>query len=328
MSEMNLVVEQDTFPIAGGFTISRGTKTKADVVVATITDGSICGRGECTPYPRYGESVDGVMDLVRGQADAIAAGLWRDGLQDALPAGAARNALDCAMWDFEAKKSGKRAWELAGIASFKPLLTAYTISLGAPDEMAAAAKAAGARPLLKLKLGGAGDEDRIRAIRAAVPETRLIVDANEAWTPDILERLLAVSAEERIELVEQPLPAADDGLLASIDRPVTVCADESAHDRHGLEELATKYDAINIKIDKTGGLTEALALADEAAARGMDIMVGCMLASSLAMAPAMVVAQKASVVDLDGPLLLDSDRPSAITFDGSIMSAPAPELWG
>ncbi len=327
MKTRTLEAIEQSFPIAGSFTISRGTRTAVDVVMATITDGEFSGRGECTPYPRYGESVHGVKETILSQAHAVADGMTRHELQDALPAGAARNALDCAMWDLEAKKSGRRVWELAGFDRLRPLTTAYTISLGPPEEMAASA-AASNRPLLKLKLGGDGDEERIRAIRTAVPETRLIVDANEAWSAEILPHLMQTCAQHNIALVEQPLPAGSDDLLSKIDRPIPVCADESAHDRSGLKKLVGKYDVINIKIDKTGGLTEALLLAEAATAAGLDIMVGCMLASSLAMAPAMLVAQQAGTVDLDGPLLLASDRTPSIHYDGSLMHPPEAGLWG
>ncbi len=327
MSVRSLETVAQNFPIAGSFTISRGSRTSVDVVLATVTDGEATGRGECTPYPRYGESVEGVKETILSQRHAIADGMTRQELQLALPAGAARNALDCALWDLEAKQSSRRVWDLAGCGPCGPLTTAFTISLGSPGEMATAA-AASNRPLLKLKLGGDGDAERIQAIRAAVPDTKLIVDANEAWSPDLLPDLMLVCAEHNVALVEQPLPAGNDDLLAEIERPVPVCADESAHDRSGLETLIGKYDAINIKIDKTGGLTEALLLAQAATAAGLGIMVGCMLASSLSMAPAMVVAQRADTVDLDGPLLLARDRTPAIRYDGSLMYPPEAALWG
>jgi L-alanine-DL-glutamate epimerase-like enolase superfamily enzyme len=322
-----LSVRIERFPIAGAFTIARGTKTEAVVVVAELADGTVTGRGECVPYARYNETVDGVAGLIGSLAPDIAAGLDRASLQERLPPGAARNALDCAFWDFEAKRAGRRAFELAGLPAPMPVTTAYTISLGTPEAMAEAAAAAG-RPLLKLKLGSEGDADRLAAIRAAVPESELIVDANEGWTAANLEANLAACASSGVTLVEQPLPAADDELLERIIRPVPVCADESAHGLESLAHLAGRYDAINIKLDKTGGLTEALALAEAARAAGLDIMVGCMVATSLAMAPAMLLAAAARYVDLDGPLLLARDREPALHYEGSLVYPPKPELWG
>lgn len=326
--QRQLSAEAQSWPIAGSFTISRGSKTAADVVVASVSDGEHTGRGECVPYARYGETVEGVLDVISGIEPAIAEGLTRNDLQTAMPAGAARNAVDCALWDLEARQHGTRAWTLAGFETMRPLTTAYTLSLDTPEAMAQNASNAAARPLLKLKLGGDGDADRLRAVHQAAPQARLIVDANEAWRPEQLEDLMAVCLETGVELVEQPLPADRDDVLGEIQRPVTVCADESVHGLAGFETLIGKYDAVNIKLDKTGGLTEALALADAATVAGMSIMVGCMLATSLAMAPAMIVAQKATVVDLDGPLLLAEDRDNPIQFDGSIMAPPPRLLWG
>lgn len=313
----------ERWPIAGGFTISRGAKREAVVVVAKITDGRAAGRGECVPYARYGESPDETL------AQILAARFTdRASLSAALPPGAARNALDCALWDYEAKASGVRAADRAGCAGLKPVLTAYTISLAAPEEMAAKAAAAQTYPLLKLKLGGDGDAERLRAVHAARPDARLIVDANEAWRPEQTPELLDVCAEIGAELVEQPLPSGGDAVLAGIARPVLVCADESAHTSQGLDALADRYDAVNIKLDKTGGLTEALAMAARARALGMKIMTGCMVATSLSMAPAMILAQGADWVDLDGPLLLERDREPGLEFSGAFIQPPSPELWG
>jgi L-alanine-DL-glutamate epimerase-like enolase superfamily enzyme len=314
----------ETWPIAGAFVISRGPKREAVVVVATVSDGTHVGRGECCPYARYGETVEGVRDAIA----AIGTIAGRAELSERLPAGAARNALDCALWDWEAKRRGLSVATLSGVPPLRPVTTAYTISLGTPEEMAAKAAAAGAMPLLKLKLGGAGDAERLRRIRAACPDTRLIADANEAWTPQLLPELMAVAAETRIELIEQPLPAGADAALAEISRTVPVCADESLHTRAGLADLAALYDAINIKLDKAGGLTEALALAADARAAGLRIMVGCMVATSLAMAPALLVAQAANWVDLDGPLLLARDRQPGLRYDGALVYPPTPDLWG
>ena len=328
MPALSLNVLTECWPIAGTFTISRGSKTRAEVVVAELGDGAVTGRGECVPYARYGETVSGVADAIAALAPAFRDGLDREGLQGALPAGAARNALDCALWDYEAKRSGTPVHVLAGLPAPEPRVTAYTISLGAPDEMAAAARAAEHRPLLKVKLGGDGVGERIAAVRSAAPNATLIVDANEAWPPDTLVHHLAACAKAGVTLVEQPLPAGDDDVLAAIGRPVPVCADESVHDRASLAALVGKYDAVNIKLDKTGGLTEALRLGRDAERLGFDIMVGCMISTSLSIAPAMLVAQRARIVDLDGALLLMKDRPAALVCEGSKLHPPLPDLWG
>jgi L-Ala-D/L-Glu epimerase len=323
-----LTLSVEHWPIAGHFAISRGAKTEAVVVVAELSDGHARGRGECVPYARYGESPESVLAVLEAMKPQIAAGLARNALQQAMPPGAARNALDCAFWDFEAKRTGVAVWTRAGLPAPVPLTTAYTISLGTPGAMAAAAKAAAHRPLLKIKLGGDGDPARITAVRSAAPTAELIVDANEGWNPDNLTENLAACAEAGVMLVEQPLLAAEDAILATLARPVPVCADESVHDRKSLAALNGKYDAVNIKLDKTGGLTEALAMADEAAKLGFQIMAGCMVATSLAMAPAILLAQRARYVDLDGPLLLARDREDALTYDGSVVHPPSPRLWG
>ncbi|MEH3118983.1 MAG: dipeptide epimerase [Methylorubrum populi] len=323
-----LTVAVERFPIAGTFTISRGSRTEAVVVVATIEDGPVRGRGECVPYARYDETVESVAAALDGQADWIAGGGGRFDLAARMKPGAARNALDCALWDWEAKRSGRPAHELAGLPAPGPVTTAYTLSLGDPDSMEAAARAAAHRPLLKVKLGGEGDPERIAAVRRGAPGARLIVDANEAWRPETIQANLAACAAAGVGLIEQPLPAGEDGFLAEIDRTIPICADESLHDRAGLDALARRYDAINVKLDKAGGLTEALKLVHEARARGFEIMVGCMVGSSLAMAPAMLLAHHAAYVDLDGPLLLARDRASALTYEGSTVSPPRPELWG
>jgi L-alanine-DL-glutamate epimerase-like enolase superfamily enzyme len=314
----------ETWPIAGAFVISRGAKREAAVVVATVGDGTHVGRGECCPYARYGETVEGVREAIA----AVGTVASRAELARRLPAGAARNALDCALWDWEAKRAGVSAATLAGVPPLRPVTTAYTISLGAPEEMAAKAAAAGPMPILKLKLGGAGDAERMRRIRAACPDTRLIADANEAWTPEALPELMAAAAETRIELIEQPLPTDADAALAEVRRSVPVCADESLHTRAGLADLARRYDAVNIKLDKAGGLTEALALVSAARAAGLMVMVGCMVATSLAMAPALLLAQMADWVDLDGPLLLARDRQPGLRYDGALVFPPTAELWG
>lgn len=333
MPSLNLAARIERWPIAGGFTISRGAKTEAVVIVAEVSsrdlNGSgVTGRGECVPYARYGETPEGTLATILGLQDALRDGMNRQTLQSRLPPGAARNALDCALWDLEAKVANKRIWDLLGQAAPRPLTTAYTISLGTPDSMADATARAAHRPLLKIKLGGDGDEARIAAVRKAAPDAELIVDANEAWTEGNLERHLAACAAAGVTMIEQPLPAGQDQALARIKRPVSVCADESVHDRASLEGLRARYDAINIKLDKTGGLTEALAMAEAARALGFELMVGCMVATSLAMAPAMMIAQGARVVDLDGPLLLAKDRDNGLRYDGSTVYPPDAGLWG
>jgi len=325
---MELSVWTERWPLAGAFTISRGSKTEAVVVVAELSDGTHRGRGESVPYARYGETPDGIVATIDAMRPALRRGLDRAALQHAMPAGAARNALDCAYWDVNAKQTGRRAHELAGLARPAPRLTAYTISLAAPAAMAEAAERAAWRPLLKVKLGGNGDGKRIAAVRRAAPRAQLIVDANEGWDPDNFEANLAACADAGVTLIEQPLQEGRDDALARIKRPVPVCADESVYDRASLDALLGKYDAVNIKLDKAGGLTEALALAAEAERRGLAIMVGCMVATSLAMAPAMLAAQHAQVVDLDGPLLLAKDRPDGLRYEGSLVYPPDPALWG
>ena len=323
-----LEIAVERWPIAGKFTISRGAKTEAVVVLVTIREGEATGRGESVPYARYGETPESTVATIRSVAALVEAGLDRESLRTALPAGAARNAVDCALWDLEAKLSGVPAAMAAGVALLHPVETAYTLSLGAPDEMAAAAAAAAHRPILKVKLGGPGDPARIAAVRGAAPGARLLVDANEAWTPETLGANFAACAAAGVELVEQPLPAGQDEALAGMRRPVAVCADESLHVAADLPRLAGRYDAVNVKLDKTGGLTEALALAGEARSLGLKVMVGCMVATSLAMAPAFILAQGADFVDLDGPLLLARDRPDGLRAEGSLLHPPAPALWG
>ncbi|MBQ8102082.1 MAG: dipeptide epimerase [Afipia sp.] len=333
MPSLTLAARIERWPIAGGFTISRGAKTEAVVIVAEVSrqsrDGkAIVGRGECVPYARYGETPEGTLAAIQTMQDALGGGLDRQMLQAQMRAGAARNALDCALWDLEARVAEKRIWGLLGRPAPRPLTTAYTISLGSPETMAEATAKAAHRPLLKIKLGGDGDEARIAAVRKAAPEAELIVDANEAWTDGNLARHLAACADAGVTMIEQPLPAGNDQALARIKRPVSVCADESVHDRASLEGLRERYDAINIKLDKTGGLTEALAMAEAAKALGFDLMVGCMVATSLAMAPALMIAQGARVVDLDGPLLLARDRDNGLRYEGSTVYPPDAGLWG
>jgi len=323
-----LIVRAESWPIAGTFTISRGSKTVADVVVVEIRDGAHVGRGECVPYPRYDETIAGAIAAIEALRPELERGMDRTALQSALKAGAARNAVDCAVWDLEAKRAGRPVWQLAGIEAPKPATTAYTLSLDSVENMAAAARANAARPLLKLKLSGPGDLDRVRAVHENAPHARLIVDANEAWTPEIYVALAPRLVSLGVELIEQPLPAGADGPLAGLQRPVPVCADESCHDTASLAHITGKYDAVNVKLDKTGGLTEALRLAAAAKAAGLGIMVGCMVATSLAMAPALLLAADARWLDLDGPLLLARDREDGLRYEGSLLHPPSPALWG
>jgi L-alanine-DL-glutamate epimerase-like enolase superfamily enzyme len=325
MSTIALSATAETWPVAGAFTISRGSRTEQTVVVVQAAAGGHVGRGECVPYTRYGETVEGVVAAIAGLHHIAS----RDALAAVMAPGAARNGIDCALWDLEAKRLGRRVWEIAGLLPPAAVATCYTLSLDTPDAMAARARDAIQHPLLKIKLGGgAADAERMRAIRTARPDARLVADANEAWRPDELELLLAVAAEARFELIEQPLPAGDDGALANIHRPIPVCADESAHTADGLAALRNRYDAVNIKLDKTGGLTGALTMAAEARRLGLKTMVGCMLATSLAMAPAILIAQTADWVDLDGPLLLARDRDHGLDYRDGLVEPPTPELWG
>jgi L-alanine-DL-glutamate epimerase-like enolase superfamily enzyme len=323
-----LVARIERWPIAGSFTISRGAKTEAVTVVAELSRNGRTGRGECVPYPRYGETPEATLKALQAMREPVSRGLDRQALQAAMPPGAARNALDCALLDLEAKAAGQRVWELLGRRAPQACITAYTISLASPDAMAAATAKAAHRPLLKIKLGGDGDGERIAAVRRAAPESKLIVDANEGWTSENLERNLAACAEAGVTLVEQPLPAGEDQALGRMRRPLAVCADESVHDRASLAGLRERYDAVNIKLDKAGGLTEALAMADAAQALGFELMIGCMVATSLAMAPAMLLTPQARFVDLDGPLLLARDRDGALRYDGSLVYPPDTALWG
>jgi L-alanine-DL-glutamate epimerase-like enolase superfamily enzyme len=326
---MELSVRIERWPIAGTFTISRGSKTEAVVVVVELSDGTHRGRGESIPYARYGETPNGIVAVIEALRPAVRQSLDRTALQRALGPGAARNALDCAYWDITARQAGRRASELAGIGSPAPLTTAYTISLASPTQMAEAAERAAWRPLLKVKLGGGDDDgERIAAVRRAAPRADIIVDANEGWTSDNFAANLAACADAGVTLIEQPLPEGGDEALARTRRPIPVCADESVHDRASLDALTGKYDAVNLKLDKAGGLTEALALAVEAERRGFVVMVGCMVATSLAMAPAMLLAQRARFVDLDGPLLLAKDRDCGLRYEGSLVYPPESALWG
>lgn len=324
----DLFVEAERFPLAAAFTISRGTKTEAAVITCTITAGENAGRGECVPYARYGETLDNVREAIEAMRGAISDGITREELIRAMKPGAARNAVDCALWDLEAKISGTRVYERVSTAPPRPLETAYTISLGEPEEMAESARRHAARPLLKVKVGTGDDIARIRAVAEAAPQSRIILDANEGWSGDTIRDHFLAAARYRIALIEQPLPQGEDEILRKIPRPVPICADESVHTEDDLESLLGLYDAINIKLDKAGGLTAALMLHERARALGFGVMVGCMVGTSLAMAPAVLVAQDAEFVDLDGPLLLARDREASLDYSGAMMAPPAPALWG
>lgn len=321
---MRIEVSRDVFRLAQVFTISRGSRTEAQVLTVRISDGGVTGWGECVPYARYDETLESVTTEIEG----LPSSFTRADLYDLLPAGAARNAVDCALWDLEAKQTGKRVWELAGLPAPGPEITAYTLSLDTPEKMQAQAALHAHRPLLKIKLGTPDDMPRLEAVRAGAPDAQIIIDANEGWSAQVYADLAPHLVRLGVSLVEQPLPAGEDDALIGMDRPVPVCADESCHDRASLPKLKGKYDVVNIKLDKTGGLTEALALRDAALAEGYDVMVGCMVGSSLAMAPATLVAQGAKVVDLDGPLLLAEDRQNALIFDAAGVHPPTAKLWG
>lgn len=325
---VQMTVTPESFPIAGTFTISRGSKTEAKVVTVRLTDGVHMGQGECVPYARYGETVESVVEVLSALAPEVNAGLDRVGLQHRLKPGAARNALDCAFWDLEAKRAGRAVWHLAKLQEPQPLSVTYTLSLGTPESMQAAAEREAHRPLLKVKLGGADDIERIRAVRAGAPSAAIIVDANEGWSLDQYKALAPVFLDLGVKLVEQPFPTGEDEALLGLDRVLPVCADESCHDTASLAALKGKYDVVNIKLDKTGGLTEALAMRDAAVEAGFEIMVGCMVGTSLAMAPAFLIGQGAAYVDLDGPLLLARDREPVIAYDGAVMPLPPRGLWG
>ena len=321
---MQIDVTRDTFKLAQVFRISRGARTEAKVLTVRISDGAHVGYGECVPYARYDETLESVEAEIRG----LPSSFDRDELQGLLPAGAARNAVDSALWDLEAKKAGVPVWQLAGLPEPGPEITAYTLSLDEPEAMKKQATENAFRPLLKIKLGTPDDMPRLEAVRAGAPNARIIIDANEGWSAEVYADLAPHLVGLGVELVEQPLPASEDTALLGMERPLPVCADESCHDRSSLAALKGKYDVVNIKLDKTGGLTEALKLRDAALAEGYQVMVGCMVGSSLAMAPATLVAQGAMVTDLDGPLLLAEDRAHPLQFDAAGVHPPTAALWG
>ncbi len=321
---MRLDVSEEIFRLREAFTISRGSRTEARVLTVRIEQDGVSGYGECVPYARYGETPASVIKQIL----SLSMPLDRARLQEQLPAGAARNAVDCAVWDLQAKASGTRVWEVAGLPRPRPVMTAYTLSLDTPERMEDAAALNAGRPLLKVKLGGPGDRERLEAVRSGAPRSRIVVDANEGWSVETYKTFAPHLRRLRVDMVEQPFPAGDDAALLRLPRDVPVCADESCHDRDSLAALAGKYDMVNIKLDKTGGLTEALALSGAARASGFGVMVGCMVGTSLAMAPAVLLAQDAEVADLDGPLLLAEDRETPLTYDADGVHPPSDGLWG
>ncbi len=325
---VDLSAVHEEWPLAAAFSISRGTKTASHVVVVTLRDGDAVGHGECVPYPHYGETVESVLAQIESLRGALEGGLDNAGLQTSLAPGAARNALDCALWDLAAKKAGKPVWSLLDLPPPEPITTVYTIGLDTPEKMGAVARENAERPIMKLKLTGDGDLERVAAIRENAPRTKFVVDANEGWSPDMVEPFSKELAALGVTMIEQPLPAGQDAVLAELEHPVPICADESSHTRKELADLVGRYDMVNIKLDKTGGLTEALLMKQAAQEAGMGIMVGCMVGTSLSMAPALLVAQGAEVVDQDGPLLLARDRQHGLTYSGSVISPAASELWG
>lgn len=324
----SLSVQAETWPLARTFTISHGSRTEAKVVVVELAEGGFRGRGEGVPVPRYGLDADAVASQIESQRSALEAGLTREELQERLAPGPARCALDCAFWDLEAKRSARPAWDLAGLDAPLSVVTAMTLSIDTPENMGRAAAEAAHYPLLKIKLDGEAVLERVAAVRAAAPEARLVVDANEAWTPESLPEILPRLAELGVKMIEQPLPADADKALAKLNRSVPICADESCHDSASIDGLEERYDMVNIKLDKTGGLTEALKLKAAAEARGLGLMVGCMIGTSLSMAPALLVAQGATVVDLDGPLWLQEDRGEGLAIDNGLVHPPTAALWG
>ncbi|WP_165313563.1 N-acetyl-D-Glu racemase DgcA [Vibrio ziniensis] len=324
---MKVKLYTQRWPIRGSFTISRGSKTQAETIIVEIENQGLIGRGECVPYARYGESIASVLQQITDVIPEIESGITREQLQPLLPACAARNAVDCAMWDLECKQSGQSVWTQVGLQA-ESLTTAYTLSLDTPENMEKTAIENAFRPLLKLKLGGPEDLARVQAVRRGAPNAKIILDANEAWTVEAYIQLIPELIKLDVAMIEQPFHADQDSVLASLERPIPICADESCHDRHSLEKVVGLYDTINIKLDKTGGLTEALKLKAQAQSLGLRIMVGCMVSSSLSMAPAFVVAQGAEVVDLDGPLLLSEDIENGFEFENNSMLPFQQKLWG
>jgi len=324
---LTIEAREEIWPLKGPFRISRGSRTEAQVVFVTVSDGEHTGRSECVPIKRYGQTVQSVI----AQIDSIRRenNLDRQRLQKLLPASAARNALDCALWDLESKISSKRVWELANIPVISEVVTSFTISLDTPKKMGAAAKASSTSPILKLKLGGdSSDLASVKAAREAAPSSRLIIDANESWSAEHYEEIVPALKKLGIELIEQPFPADADEVLESLDHPIPVCADESCHTTTDLPRLTNRYETINVKLDKTGGLTEALRLCENARQSGFKLLIGCMVCTSLGISPARLLATFAEWIDLDGPLLLARDGDHGLTYRNGKLGLPSRDLWG
>ena len=320
--------EHERFPLNAPFRIARGVKTAADVVTVTLSEGASVGRGEAVPYPRYGESVESALAAIESARSLIEEGGDRQALLQALPAGAARNALDCALWDLEARLAGRDVAEMIGGQPLAPIVTALTIGIDTPAAMAAAARAAGDVPLLKVKVDAEDPEARIRAVRAAAPGAALIVDPNESWDRALVEAIQDVLVATNVALLEQPVPAGDDEWLDGFSPAVPICADEAVHVAADLDVVARRYQAVNVKLDKSGGLTAALDVAREARAMDLGLMTGCMICSSLSIAPALHLAAMSDFADLDGPLWLREDRPGGIRQEGGLIHPPAKGFWG
>ena len=329
MSTDHLTIEakEEVWPLKEPFRISRGSRSEAQLVVVIVSDGRHSGRGEAVALARYNQSSASVLAQI--ESTKRAKNLNRQSLQELLPPGAARNALDCALWDLEAKASRKRVWELANIPMIPEVETAFTISLNPPENMAAAAKANAELPILKLKLGGDHlDLARVEAVREAAPNVRLLTDANESWSPQHYQKIVPALEKLGVELIEQPFPANADEVLETLDHPIPVCADESCHTNANLPRLTNRYDVVNVKLDKTGGLTEALRLCSNARETGFKLLIGCMASTSLAIAPARLLASSAQWLDLDGALLLSRDRDHGLTYENGRIGLPSRELWG
>ena len=324
---LTIEAREEVWPLREPFRISRGSRTEAQVVLVTVGDDEHVGRGEGVPIKRYGQSAESVL----AQIESIKAekNLDRQRLQQLLPAGAARNALDCALWDLEVKTCGKRVWELAKVPIVPEVRTSFTISLDTPEKMAAAAAVAAELPILKLKLQGDDlDLARVKGVRESAPAARLLLDANESWSPEHYRKIVPALHELGAELIEQPFPANADEVLETLDHPIPVCADESCHTTADLRRLTNRYEMINVKLDKTGGLTEALRLCDRARDSGFKLLIGCMVCTSLGIAPARLLASNADLVDLDGPLLLGRDREHGLAYTNGRLALPSAQLWG
>lgn len=326
--QRTLQASHDRFALTKPFRIARGVKTAADVVTVTINEGGAVGRGEGVPYPRYGESVETTLAAIAGVRDAIAAGAGREDLLALLPAGAARNAVDCALWDLEAKLAGTSVAAMLGLPEPAPIASALTIVIDTPDAMAAEAALLADVPLLKVKVAANDPAAQLLAVRAAAPAPRLIVDPNESWGRELLEAMQPLLVDLRADLLEQPVPADDDAWLDGFRSEIPICADEAVHVAGDLDRLAARYAVINVKLDKAGGLTAGMELARAARSRGLGVMTGCMVCSSLGIAPALLVAGLSDFVDLDGPVWLAEDRAGGVKDRGGRLDPPAQSFWG